>query len=87
MFEEIGTILNVVFYVDHSPREGFRLILRDEDSHETLFDELMLLYSIREAVIVACSRVWKSEIEEFQDYDLPIRIAENLGTEEMHLNV
>lgn len=87
MCTEIGSILGVIFYVDDSPREGFRVIIRDEETHDTLYNELMLLYSIREAVIIACSKVWKSEIEDTKDYDLPLRIAENLGLEEWHSSV
>lgn len=84
-YKELGNCLGVDFEVYHYPVDGFQLILRGPEG-EKLFDSRMIMYTLWEAVVEACSVVWAKEMEQHSDYELPQRIATNLGIPETFMD-
>jgi len=80
--EQLGTVLGVEFEIDYYPVDGYRLTLRHADTYESLHSMRYIDYTLWESVTMACNEVWKDEIEEHKDYELPSRIATALGIEE-----
>jgi len=87
---ELGTLLGVTFTVDSYPSDGFQLTLgtydEDTDNFEYVYDNRMIGYTLWEAVIHACHEVWREEIEQHNDYELPERIANSLNIEETYFD-
>ena len=79
---QLGTVLGVEFEIEHYPVDGYQLTLRDSETFERLYSMRYIDYTLWEAVSVACYEVWKSEMAEQDDYELPIRVAIALGIEE-----
>lgn len=84
-YEELGHCLGVDFQVYYYPMDGFQLTLRGPEG-EKLFDSRMIMYTVYEAVIKACADVWAKEMEQHNDYELPQRIAANLGIPETFMD-
>lgn len=84
-YKELGQCLGVDFEMYSYPSDGFQLTLRGPEG-ETLFDNRMIMYTLYEAVVKACADVWAQEMEQHNDYELPQRIAANLGITESYMD-
>jgi hypothetical protein len=83
MYKELGSVLGVDFEVNTYPVDGFQLTLRGPEG-ETLFDSRMIGYTLWEAVTHASAKAWAEEMEQHNDYELPVRIATALKIEEAY---
>ena len=76
-----ATILGVDFYIETYPVDGWQINLADANGND-LYHKRVIADSLYEAITGAVSEVWAADIEKYQDYELPARIAEALGIEE-----
>lgn len=56
MTQTLGTYEGMTYSVKYHDHGGFQLIVTNEESGETIFDQRMLMYSLYEAILDVTSR-------------------------------
>ena len=74
-------VLGTNWYIEVWPVDGCSIWVIGPEN-ETLYNKRVIADSLYEAVCLVANEVWAVEIEQYQDYELPARIANALGIEE-----